>query len=417
MPVRAEPRRSLLPPVLALGLLGLILRVLYVVSISTRSSGLGDADEFHGLANVLADGRGFVDPFGAGGMATAHKPPLYPLLLAAVSLAGGRSYEAHQLATAVLGAGTVVAVGYLAHRIAGRRAALIAAGLAAIYPAFLTTDASLHAETLYALLVALVLLAAAAALERPTGPRFAVLGAAAALAALTRSEGILLLLIVLPLALRAGVRKRGRRIAIAVLACGAVLAPWLIRCWIVFDQPVAITTSSGDLLAGANCASTYRGSLIGEWAFGCVLGAHGANEAQVADRLRARGLRFAEHHKRRLPRVILARALRPWGLYRPGQEIDLQATAGAGPRWAGWVGLITAWACLVLAVVGAALLHRRGGRTWRLLLAPVLLVVVVSVTGYGILRFRAPADVSLVVLAAVALAGVRPGRATEARAR
>ena len=38
-----------------------------------------------------------------------------------------------------------------------------------------------------------------------------------------------------------------------------------------------------------------------------------------------------------------------------------------------------------------------------ILVVPFLLVLLVSVTGYGILRFRAPADVALVVLGAVAL--------------
>jgi hypothetical protein len=69
----------------------------------------------------------------------------------------------------------------------------------------------------------------------------------------------------------------------------------------VFDRPVAITTSSGDLIAGANCDLTYAGTLVGEWAFSCVLGAKGTNEAAIADRLSERGLTYARDHSSRLP--------------------------------------------------------------------------------------------------------------------
>ena len=57
---------------------------------------------------------------------------------------------------------------------------------------------------------------------------------------------------------------------------------------------------------------------------------------------------------------------------------------------------------MALAVAGFVVLRRRGQPLF-ILLAPFALVLIVSVTSYGILRFRAPADVALVVLGAVAL--------------
>ena len=57
---------------------------------------------------------------------------------------------------------------------------------------------------------------------------------------------------------------------------------------------------------------------------------------------------------------------------------------------------------MLLAVAGFVVLRRRRQPLF-ILIAPFLLVVLVSVTAYGILRFRAPADVALVVLAAVAI--------------
>jgi hypothetical protein len=57
---------------------------------------------------------------------------------------------------------------------------------------------------------------------------------------------------------------------------------------------------------------------------------------------------------------------------------------------------------MILSGAGFVVLRRRGQPLF-ILAAPFALVLLVSVTSYGILRFRAPADVALVVLGAVAL--------------
>jgi hypothetical protein len=68
-----------------------------------------------------------------------------------------------------------------------------------------------------------------------------------------------------------------------------------------------------------------------------------------------------------------------------------------------------------LAVAGALILRRRG-ELLGFLLAPLALVVVVSVLGYGTPRFRVPLEIPLVVLAAVAVeAVVRARRVRSAR--
>jgi hypothetical protein len=68
---------------------------------------------------------------------------------------------------------------------------------------------------------------------------------------------------------------------------------------------------------------------------------------------------------------------------------------------------------MALALAGAIALGRRGVRMAPLL-APLALVTVVSVLFYGDPRFRAAAEVSLVVLAA---AGLRALAGTLARGR
>lgn len=403
---RGATLRRVLLGLLGIAALGLALRIWYLLDVVGDSSLVGDGLEYHGLAQTVADGRGFVSPLTAPGeepVPTAHKPPLYPLLLAFVSVLGGTGHVAHQIASAVVGVGTVLVCALLAHRFAGARGAIAAAALGAVYPVFLVADASLRAESLYAFWIALALLLAYRAWDRPSAWRLAALGAVIGLAALTRSEGLaLLVLLALPLVWQRGRPGRAWKFALVAAACGLVLAPWLIRTWIVFDEPVLITTSYGDLIAGANCDATYYGAGLGSWNFDCVLGASGEDEAAIARRLRARGLDYARDHAGRLPVVVAARALRPWGFYDPNGETILKTFGEGRSQTANWLGLVACWGLMLLAPLGLLAL-RRSGQPLFIMLAPFALVVLVSVTGYGILRFRAPADVALVVLGAVAL--------------
>ena len=99
--------------------------------------------------------------------------------------------------------------------------------------------------------------------------RAAVLGLAIGVAALTRGEAqLLLLLLALPVVWL--VPRGGRvRLGAAVLAGFLVLVgPWLARNWITFNRPTSISTNEGGLLAGANCHDAYNGFLIGSW--GCL---------------------------------------------------------------------------------------------------------------------------------------------------
>jgi 4-amino-4-deoxy-L-arabinose transferase-like glycosyltransferase len=390
---------------------GLVLRLVYALVVVRDDPLIGDALQFHNFANLNADGRFFVHDrlFLEQGIErpTADKPPLYPLLLTAASLLGGRSWQAHQVVGCLVGAATIVAIGLLARRVAGPRVGLLAAAMAAVSPLLVATDGSLRSESPYALLVALVLLAAVRVRERPTAGAAAAFGAVVGLAALTRGEAVLLLaLIGLPLLAPLG-RAGWARLGVATAVMVAVLAPWLARSWIAFDRPVAISTNTGGLIAGANCDQTYRGPLLGQWVYDCVRPAVHVNEALEAAHQRAEGLRYAREHASRLPAVVGARLGRSFDVYRPRQGAALMAffegrngrVAEASVAW--WYALV------VLGVVGAVVLRRRRGPVW-ILLAPVVVLVVVSATAYGWTRFRAGVEPGALVLAAVGLAALWP---------
>ena len=389
-------RRALI----AIALGGLVLRVIYAYVIVRSKSLNGDALEFQLQANLLADGHGYIQPFTWQfthiARQTADKPPVYPSLEALISLFGGRSWGWHDLVDILAGTATIVVTGLLGRRVGGERLGLIAAGLAAVYPLLIAADGSLRSESVFALLVTLALLQALRLRETPSVRNAAFLGVIIALATLTRSEA-LLLVVLLPFGL-AGLR-RG---LVTAGACALVLLPWFVRCWIAFDQPVLLSTNVGGLLAGANCAQTYSGGLIGQWTFNCIPPPKSTNEAQASNELRDIGLRYARDHASRLPVVIAARIGRSFELYQPAQQWTMEAVFEGRNVTVEKLGVFVYYVTALLAIAGTVLLRRRHG-PWLVLLAPLVLVLFVSITGYGFTRFRVGAEPALIVLAAVAV--------------
>lgn len=386
--------------------LGLVLRVVYAYALVGDDPLLGDAQQFQNFANNNADGHFFVQDrlFADEGIErpTADKPPIYPLLLTVVSLLGGRTWEWHHGVGILIGTATVVVIALLARRVAGDRVGLIAGGMAAVSPLLIATDGSLRSESPYALLIALTLLCAVRLRDDPTARTAALFGAVVGLAALTRGEALLLLALVgLPLVGRIG----WARLGVAAAAMVLVLAPWLVRSLVVFDQPVLISTNVGGLIAGANCDRAYRGDLMGQWAYDCLRPSIHDNEAKEAIHQRDEGLEYARDHAGRLPAVIGARLGRTFDFYRPRQNAVLiwflegrnRRVAEATVAW--WYALV------LLGAYGAVLLRRRGGPLW-ILLAPLVLVVFVTVVSYGWTRFRVAVEPGAIVLAAAAIAAL-----------
>ncbi len=364
----------------------------------------GDAMTFHAVAQHLADGAGFIQPFTVPVLPTAEHPPLWELVLAGADLAGVNGYLSHRLIAGLLGTVTVVLVGLIGRRVAGDRAGLIAAGIAAVSPMLITADGSLMSESLYGALVAATLLAALALRQSPSVRLAALLGALAALAGLTRGEGLgLVVLLGLPLACAGGTDRR-RRVALAVASFGTfalLLAPWTMRNLTTFADPFVVSTNANSVWQGANCPETYGGSLIGSWSFRCYLPKRaGEDESQYVARNRESGLRYLREHRGRLPLVMVHRLGRGLDVLHVDQALYLNAAEGrpAGPmRWA----IRWSWLIMALAIAGAVILRRRGGTGLWVLLTPVWLVLAITVVTYGDTRFRQGAEPSLAVLAAI----------------
>jgi 4-amino-4-deoxy-L-arabinose transferase-like glycosyltransferase len=409
----------------------LLVRILFVVVVDPTVPRVGDASAYHLLANNLADGRGYIRPFDFELLErvrpTAEYPPLFPALVSIVSFVGVKSVEGQRLAMSLLGTGTVVAIGLLGRRVGGEIVGLVAAGIAAVYPMLFLSDGVLMAETPYVLLVTVALLLAYRAADQPSTARFALLGVAIGLSALTRAEGLgLAVLLVIPLAVGARSLPSRRRLelaAVGLVAAGLVVVPWTARNAVRLDSFVPVSNNVATAIDGANCDVVYSGDQIGLWretfstlgpdartrpqAEACFAGFDiedpDFDEAAASSTIRDEGLDYAQAHTGRLPVVLTARWLRTWGLLRPAQQIEFETLEGRPKSWL-TLGTWMYWVLLPLAVVGAVLVaRRRSVRLWPLLSTGVLVSVTTLVT-YGQQRFRVAAEPALVVLAAVTIA-------------
>jgi 4-amino-4-deoxy-L-arabinose transferase-like glycosyltransferase len=418
----------------AIALVALVARLVYALAVAPDLPARGDTLLYHYLANGLADGTGYVRPFSVlltgSAEPTAAYPPLYPLYLSAFSAVGLDSLGAHRAVSCLLGPLAVVLIGLLGRRLAGERVGLVAALLAAVYPQLVMVDGTVITEALYAPLIAAILLLAYRLLDRPGPWRAAALGAAVGLAVLSRSEAILLVvLLVLPACLGA-VRRHGpsdgrlRRAAplagAALAATVLVLAPWVVRNELTLGTPTLLTSNSGHTAAATVCDATFESGspFLGFARHQCALVgpcASIADEARQAACQRDAAWRYMGDHLGRVPVVVAARVARLWEVYRYQDDL------GYGELWSRSIpvakaGLVMYALLVLLAVPGLARLRRRRVALWPLLV-PALLVTISAALTFGFSRYRLAAEIPLTVLAAVGLEAAGQWLAARTRPR
>ena len=167
----------------AIVLVGFAIRVVYILTarrdffddfkVGGDPFRLGDAYLYQRGARLLAEGKGFINPYQYDLLGVrqedASHVPLFMLWLWIPSVLGITSAMAHALWSAVLGAGTIALVGLAGREMVGPRVGLIAAGFAAVYPNVFSHDGFLQSETMAILTVTLTVWMAYRYWHRPSG--------------------------------------------------------------------------------------------------------------------------------------------------------------------------------------------------------------------------------------------------------
>lgn len=400
----------------AIVVLALVVRIVVVLATSAYVPQT-DASDYDRIAVVVADtGSLPASVLAPGGGPSALRGPAFPLTLAAVyKLVGTGSahsrWEAGRLYEAVLGAITVALIGLIALRLFGAAAGLVSAAIAAAYPPLILVGTSLMTEPLF---IALLLGAVLAALEHRRSQRrwrwVVVSGLLAGLAALTRGNGIV---IVIPLCFLVWSERprwswRSLSAPLALLAAAAaMLAPWTVRNYLQFHTFVPITTESGFALAGTyNSYSAHRTDYPAMWIPPVLdtereLARHpGIDEAHLSARLDRDGVNYIEAHPAYPLKVAYWTTLRLLDLAGTGFE-RWEATYEAYPPEMAVISMYAFWALAIVAIAGA---FTRAARRapWAFWCCPLLLLLS-TVLVIGATRYRVPADPFFVMLAALGL--------------
>ena len=407
---------------LALVVLGVAVRIASSFIWTDGGSLSGDPLFFQQAAANLAHGHGFAVPlFGHGApVPTALHPPFFSFVLAGFDILGIQSAASHRIVLSLVSAGGILAMGFLGRRLLGPAAGLLAAGIAALSPLWVQTTGKLLSESIYLVIIPLLLLAALRCVDRATGWRFAIVGLLVGVAALTRSDGLsFVILLGVPLALFSSPRWATRfRFGLIFLAgCALVLVPWFIRNDIQMGG-FTISTDSGTTLSGAYTSNTFNphsplyGSFDQNAQFGdsAVLLEEGRppdhakhwTELALSNAIGRIGTTYARGHLSDLPGVVLAREGRLWGLYASGSELQFDlASDGDGNRAFQLGGQYLNWVLLPLAVVGGIGLFRRSRRNLVVVLAPIVAATLSAAVTFGSTRYRIVTEPSIALLASI----------------
>jgi 4-amino-4-deoxy-L-arabinose transferase-like glycosyltransferase len=387
-------------------LAALVIRVAWVLETPNYEL-VHDAIDYDNHAYSIAVGEWYAL---SHGRSTAFRPPLYPLFLGGVYWLTGVELEPDRIevarmANAVVGTGIVALIGLLALQLWGRRVALVAMALAAVYIPLITVGQSVMSEPL----ATLFLLGAIAAALR----RWALLaGVLAGLAILGRPNALILLA---PLAVAVW---RGPKPAIVlVVAAALTVVPWTIRNAIVLDHFVPVSTQLGSALAGTynsdargdreNPASWRSIKRVSDYEH-LYRQIRTTNEAELESELRATSLEFIREHPGYVFEVAFWTSRRMLDLAGTDWSIHTASTISAGRRAAIW-GVVCFWVFAVLAVIGAFTRRARAAPLWFWSL-PVLMWLSVMFLVVETPRYRTAIDPFIVLLAALAIASVWKNR-------
>lgn len=439
----------------AIVLLAVILRLgsaLYQGNQIDTLPGVYDQVSYDGLARRVLEGHGFSFgedhwPATRAGEPTAHWSFLYTLYLTAVyALFGPNPLPARVIQAVVAGVLQTILVWRIGKRVFGPTAGLFAAAFSAVYIYFVYYAGALITETFYITsLLWIVDIALRIDARAQAAPRagqgagqssgrawliWAELGLAIGVTALLR-QLVLLLAPFLFLWLWWRVARRpaddaahgaqgwaSRRLGwrtlapfvLTVAVTAALILPWTIRNYRVFQTTVLLNTNSGYVFFWANhpiYGTEFVGILPGDGpGYGDLLPEEllSLNEAQLDQALFSRGLGFVLDDPVRYALLSLSRT-REYFKFWPSPESSLISNISR----VGSFGLF-----LPLMLYGVILAGARSVRNWRsatpqqerwraqvwLLLGFVALYTLMHLLTWTLIRYRLPVDAFLLLFAA-----------------
>lgn len=370
--------------------------------------GFPDSESYWLLAERVADG----EPYALNPDRRVFRTPGYPVLLAPLFLIAGGEPPVlwARVLGAVLGTAAVAAAGALAWQLFDRRSGLLALWAAALYPEAVAMSTFVLSEAPFVPLMLLQLLLATWAWrsDKPRGQLAWALaaGATAGAATLMRPSWLLFTPLAAAVAcLDADQRLRAVRIGMGMLlALSLVMAPWWIRNAAVTGHFVPTTLQVGEsLYDGWNPQATGASDMGFVDEFRRRLRQQDAEsgvppresglcfEQRLDQRMRDAAWAWARAHPLDALRLAGIKFLRIWNVW-PND-----------PQLGNWrFGLLVLVGYVPLLLGGCYGAWRCAGRGWpyQLCFLPAIYFTALHMVFVGSIRYRQPAMLALLVLAA-----------------
>jgi 4-amino-4-deoxy-L-arabinose transferase-like glycosyltransferase len=402
-------------------ILAFLLRLVWIIifpSLDLEADFFSDAKDYDQTALGLVKGQGYHNQ----GF-HAYRPPGYPFFLAAIYKIFGHNYFAVKITQVALGTTSILLLFLIILRLLGQKVAIISALFFSFYPEFLRYPTELLSETLFIFLILLSLFLAIRSIDSNSMvfPLFS--GGCLGLSILTREIGFALLPVVFLLIVKrqSAAPETGRRLRKAFLifiATAIVVLPWTIRNYLIFHQPIVVSTNGGiNFYIGNNLSATgtYNFKIPpvdnpseqqssdnsnGNFLYELQLNSNGYRE----------GFKFIKQHPEFFLRGLIKKAKLFW--MPPLHQIDFNQNTLRSLYRVLWATSYTF--LLVSAVLGLVYLIMIRATIWQPILLWILLVMGVHLLTYLDSRYRLPVMPFMIFFSSAAVARWLPLRKKEA---
>jgi len=389
---------------LLIGIIVLALAARFAVAMVTRSWVFPSDDNFRAfgyemgqIASSLAKGDGFSWPArpGHGPVPTAWMPPAYPLIMAAAFKIFGIFSEqaaiAIELFLTIMSVLSCILLYVLGKRLYNVQIGFLAAFLLAIYPASIHYAVrNLWDTNLFTCCLLLIILMFLKLASHPDVKQGTYLGIVFGFTALVNP----IIVGTYPFALawlylKAETSRRTiiKVISLMLIVSGVVIAPWLVRNYLIFGQFAFIKSNFGNELYEGNKGITGGGDANRALTEAEQEFLKQSDEATRNSFLLRKAITFIIVHPFRFTQQTLIRFARFWIYMRPERG------------WTAKISLTIYLILLVLAVVGLLLTQARGKNVHLVLLFLLSLPLPFYFTWVNIFRYRYPIEPLLMIFA------------------
>jgi 4-amino-4-deoxy-L-arabinose transferase-like glycosyltransferase len=407
-------------PITIVFALALCARIIYNMVVAKDYYPLHDSAVYQTIAfNILNEHCYCLLP----NLPTVDRAPLWPAMIAVIYSALGSHDHFVRLFLSLVGAGTCALVYIFANDLFGKRIALFAGMLAAIYPFLYIYDGWLYSESVYIFLLLAFCYSLYRLQRNPNWKWMVGSGILLGLASLERPNGLLILGSFLAWVVALGWAKilSWPLVAKSAVTIGLVstllFIPWTIRNYEVTHALVPVAVGNGKVMLGAyNDMILERPYYYGIWiiptestpAIAAQFPANcsGPCEVKRDATYQQDAIQWIESHVSDMPLLLRLHFANLWSITT--QEADLPINRFPDRMSSKLVvDMMVVITPIVFALAALGLfLTRKRWREFLFIYFMIALTVIQCLILYGIPRFRAPIEPMLILLAAGAIWGI-----------